>query len=263
MKHRHPFRCAWLLVLGTLAVGQAPAQISRPPDVPAAPAGGRGSGGSIGIQIDLVPLFRALRSNAQAGAVVTEWPDTSAAQANFSLPADLVLQPTPDGDLVCEPGELLVFWPSLQAAEAGLRELREVNQLSPALRAELPALGAVLALYRLADNEAALALRTSLRARHPDWAVDLNTRSASQAGPRLFSFSQLQLAPSAQGSATASAGTRVGVIDGPTDALEDLQVASLTLVSMLQPGSERSTLLSQTTIFGTPTWRARRMCSLV
>jgi hypothetical protein len=121
-----------------------------------------------------------------------------------------------------------------------LRELRENDQLVPALQADLPGLGAVLALYRLADNEAALTLRASLRARHPDWAIDLNTRSASQAGPRLFALGQLQVQPLPStgqgGSATAAAGTRVGVIDGPTDAQAELLVAGFAQTSALQPG---------------------------
>lgn len=236
MKPRlHPVwrrRLTLMAVLG--ACLPAAAQVGRLPDVPrpTTPSGA----GSIGIQIDPVAIFRALRRGLQSDLILTDWPTAEAALAAHSLPAELVRQPAPDGDFVCEPGELLVFFPNAEAAEAGARELREVDQLSPDVRADLPALSAVIARYKLADNEAALALRERLRQRHPDWAVDLNARAEPMAGPRLYAFVQLQLPTPAAGQAIADGSTRLGVIDGPTDAQDSLQTSGFTQTSVLLPG---------------------------
>lgn len=212
----------------------AAAQGVRPPDMPGPPVSS--GGGSIGLQIDPLALFRALRRGPQSDRILTDWPPAEAALAAHSLPAERVRQPVPDGDFVCEPGELLVFFPNAQAAEAGVRELREVDQLSPDLRAGLPALGAAVVRYTLADNEAALALRERLRQRHPDWAVDLNARAEPMAGPRLYAFAQLQLPSPTAGQAMANVSTRLGVIDGPTDAQDSLQTSGFSQISVLLPG---------------------------
>jgi subtilisin family serine protease len=222
--------------LGLLACLPAAAQTGPGRGVPGPPSGG--GGGSVGIQFDLGTVFRALRRGLQSELIATVWPPAEDALAAYSLPAELVRQPTPDGDFVCEPGELLVFFPSAEAAEPGVRELRDVDQLNPDLRASLPALGAAIARYPLADNEAALVLRERLRQRHPDWAVDLNARSESMAGPRLYAFAQLQLPvpTAAANQASTDSGTHLGVIDGPTDAQDSLLTRSFSATSVLLPG---------------------------
>lgn len=228
-------------------------------DTPAPTSGAAG----VGIHINLTGLLGALAApgpgQVAAGAQInTEWPDADTASARYSLPPEQALQPSDDP--VCEPGELLVLWPSAAAGHQGLQTLRERDGLRPSAGADLPALGAVIARYQLADNAAALALRTRLRARHPDWFVDLNARASAAAelaagaaagpatgaaaSPRLYTLAQLRSAAAVPaGSAPVSlplvtSGVRVGVIDGPTTAQADLATSGFAASSMLWPGEQ-------------------------
>ena len=87
-------RLALMAVLG--ACLPAAAQVGRPPEMPRPTT--PSSGGSIGIQIDPVAIFRALRRGLQSDLILTDWPTAEAALVTHSLPAELVRQPTPDGD---------------------------------------------------------------------------------------------------------------------------------------------------------------------
>jgi hypothetical protein len=161
-----------------------------------------------------------------------------------SFPAERLAQMPKDATPWCEPGQLLVLWLSPEAARAGVKDLAESDHLQPVDLLDLPALGGVLARYQLADNATALALRSVWRERHPDWVLDFNATSTLAAGPRLYALDQLLPAPPSQSTVAgvhgqltgAQAGLVLGVIDGPTDAMQDLAVDSFEGKSMLWPG---------------------------
>jgi len=161
-----------------------------------------------------------------------------------SFPAERLAQTPKDAVPSCEPGQLLVLWRSTEAAQSGVNELAERDGLRAVDLLDLPALGGVLARYQLADNATALALRSAWRERHPDWVLDFNATSTLAAGPRLYALDQLLPAPPSQSTVAglhgqltgAQAGLLVGVIDGPTDAMQDLVVDSFEGKSMLWPG---------------------------
>jgi Subtilase family len=223
-------RCAVAVLW--LAVVFAPVAVHAQDKLPRSEAK---PGGGAGVQIDFGALVRTLTGGPGDAAAAPVWPDAATAQERFSFPPGLARRAAPDGDPACEPGQLLVWWPDAQAAADGVQALRERLSLEPTLRAELPTLGGVLAMYTLADNEAALQLRTELRARYPSWIVDLNARASANAGPRLYALNQLQLHAGTGGVAVPAAAARVGVIDGPLSAQDDLALAAFRALSVLRP----------------------------
>ena len=121
-----------------------------------------------------------------------------------------------------EPGQLLVLWTDEESAREGLAWIAQREQLVPAERAPLAALGGVLAMFQLAGDDPARRLRDRLRAAQPLWVVDLNARALPQQRddtgearprPRLYALDMLGLAPAERRAPTL----RVGVIDTALD----------------------------------------------
>lgn len=151
-----------------------------------------------------------------------------------------------------EPGQVLVLWPDVESANAGLAWIAQREQLVPAEQHALAALGGMLALFQLSDDAQARGLRDRLRAAQPHWVVDLNARATAQqrdrsgadaapaanAPPRLYALAMLGLKPAA----LTLPALRVGVIDSALDPAwqrpEAAQVwngSTLQLRSMLGP----------------------------
>lgn len=138
----------------------------------------------------------------------------------FTPPPFVVVPPsTVPVDARHEPGQLLVMWATESAADAGVAYMAQTHSQRPARRYGLDQLGAVLAMFQLASDEAARTLRQVLRREQPNWTVDLNSRyglptgAGSKAPARLYAAQMLGL----PADSAARTDLKIGVIDTDLD----------------------------------------------
>lgn len=133
-----------------------------------------------------------------------------------------------------EPGELLVLWPSPAAAERGAADIAARLKLQPTERIELPHLGRVLTVYRLASTLKAADLKSHLTLARGDWIVDYNTRYALLGQPRLYAASRIGLRGPVKPARTVS----IGLLDTAVDPIAALRRASIVRRSFLRAGEK-------------------------
>jgi hypothetical protein len=140
-----------------------------------------------------------------------------------------------------ERGQLQILICPMAGASNQIYQLKQSSGLTMS-ESPLPNLGCDLALVTTADDSEALQLRTQLRALHPDWIIDANSRQYPLAGPvlagaiqassaRLYATQHMQLSPTA-GDAH---GIKIGVIDSPLSNDPLLRTAGITRYSALSP----------------------------
>ena len=131
-----------------------------------------------------------------------------------------------------EPGELLLLWPSLAAAERGTAEIAARFKLQPAERIGLPNLDRVLTVYRLGSTLAAADLKSRLSLTRGEWIVDYNARYAPLGQPRLYARSKIGL----RGSAKPARTVDIGLLDTAVEPIAALRRADIARKSFLRPG---------------------------
>jgi hypothetical protein len=133
-----------------------------------------------------------------------------------------------------EAGQVVVYWPSSEAADAALAALAQGSQMVPLQSGRLDNLGGVLAVFQLPAQAEALAFRDRLLREFPELAVDLNThyRPLLQPSPRIYLPQKID-APGPGNKLGRGAGVRIGVIDGPVAAIPALLQARIVRKSFL------------------------------
>lgn len=119
-----------------------------------------GGRGGVGLSMSIGDLLRGAATVAQA---------INAAQQD---------------DVAYESGQLLILWPDAAQAAQGLAQLAQREQLQPAARHALDALGGELALFQFGTQAEAARWRTQLRASYPPWIIDFNARATLQQAPQ-------------------------------------------------------------------------------
>ncbi|MBL8518671.1 MAG: S8 family serine peptidase [Betaproteobacteria bacterium] len=140
-----------------------------------------------------------------------------------------------------EPGQIVIFWKDAgQAAFARAVLLQEFN-LRPYSESQLPHLGGVLGVFKLASHAEAESLRGRLSQRFPEWRIDFNARymphsddppAARAASPRLYHAAQVSAIP------LDASGVRVGILDSAVERIPALAGASITQRGFV-PAAER------------------------
>ena len=131
-----------------------------------------------------------------------------------------------------EPGELLLLWPSLAAAERGTADITARFKLQPAERIELPHFDRVLTVYRLASTLSAADLKSHLSLARGEWIVDYNTRYALLGQPRLYAGSKIGLRGPVKPARTVS----IGLLDTAVEPIPALRRATIARKSFLRAG---------------------------
>jgi hypothetical protein len=131
-----------------------------------------------------------------------------------------------------EPGELLVLWPNLAAAERGTSDIAARFKLRPAERIELPHLDRVLTVYRLASTLAAADLKSHVSLARGDWIVDYNTRYALLGQPRLYARGKIGLGGAVKPARTVD----IGLLDTAVEPIAALRSANIARKSFLRAG---------------------------
>jgi hypothetical protein len=131
-----------------------------------------------------------------------------------------------------EPGELLLLWPSLAAAEQGTSDIAARFKLRPAERIDLPHLGRVLTVYRLGSTLAAADLKSRLSLTRGDWIVDYNTRYALLGQPRLYAGGKIGV----HGAAKPARAVGIGLLDTGVEPIAALRSAKIARNSFLHAG---------------------------
>ncbi|HSO08042.1 MAG TPA: S8 family serine peptidase, partial [Pelomicrobium sp.] len=127
-------------------------------------------------------------------------------------------------------GQLLVGFPSAEAAQAGFAELKSRYGVAVSESAAFANLGLVVGLVQLDSNEAAAQLRQRLVQAHPDWIVDFNAQLAPLAGPRLYALAQIGGAAGAP----PGPGARMGLLDSGVDAIPALAQARIAVQGFVE-----------------------------
>jgi hypothetical protein len=143
-------------------------------------------------------------------------------------PGDPVLSDAP----AHEPGELLILWPSPAAAETGAGDIATRFKVQPAERIELPHLGRVLTVYRLASTLSAADLKSHLTLARGDRVVDYNTRYALLGQPRLYAAGKMGLRDPVKPARRVS----IGLLDTAVEPIAALRRASIVRKSFLRTG---------------------------
>lgn len=132
-----------------------------------------------------------------------------------------------------EAGQVVVYWPSSDEADAALAALAQGSRMVPLQSGRLENLGGVLAVFQLPAQAEALAFRGRLQREFPGLAVDLNThyRPLLQPSPRIYMPQKID-APG-PGNKAGGTGVRIGVVDGPVAAIPALLLARIARKSFL------------------------------
>jgi len=122
-----------------------------------------------------------------------------------------------------EPGQVIVYWPSFEEAEAVLATLVRDRRIQPVSSSRLEHLGGVVTVFQLKTQAEANELRNQLARDFPGLAVDFNTRYRpfQQAKPRIYLPIKIDLPPSNYPIA-ATTGIRIGIVDGPVTSIAAL-----------------------------------------
>jgi subtilisin family serine protease len=129
-----------------------------------------------------------------------------------------------------------VYWASAEEADAALALLAREQQIQPASRSRLQALGGELAVFQLATPALADEFRAQLARDFPGLAADFNTRyrplQQPQARPRIYLPQKIGRLPGGPDALGMNA-VHVGMVDGPVAAIAALAGASITRKSFL------------------------------
>lgn len=116
-----------------------------------------------------------------------------------------------------EPGQVVVYWPSIDEAEAALVTLARDRRVQSVSSAKLDHLGGLVATFQLKTQAEASEFRSQLIRDFPGLAVDFNTRYRplqQKTQPRIYLPQKIDLPPTPGISSTAK-NLRIGIIDGP------------------------------------------------
>jgi subtilisin family serine protease len=155
-------------------------------------------------------------------------PGTPGPPAGSAAPALAPLAPPPGArnpeaadESPVEPGQLLLAFRSVDAAQAGFAELKSRYGVDAAESATFGRLGLVVGLVQLDGDDAAARLKQRIARDHPDWIVDFNTRLTPLAGPRHYALAQIGRA------AGGGPGVRMGLLDTAVEAIPALAQARI------------------------------------
>ena len=139
-----------------------------------------------------------------------------------------------------EPGQVIVYWPSFEVAEAALSMLARDRRIQLAGSSRLEQLGGVITVFQLNTQSEASEFRNQLIRDFPDSAVDFNTRYRpfQQAKPRIYLPLKIDL-PQINNPLGGAAGIRIGIIDGPI-----LSIAALASTPIIRKSFLASTEIS-------------------
>lgn len=144
---------------------------------------------------------------------------------------------TPSATENCEPGQVVVYWPSIEDAEAALATLASDRRIQSVSSSKLEHLGGLIATFQLKTQAEASDFRNQLIRSFPSLAVDFNTRYRSlqhQAMPRIYLPLKIDQPPFT-GAISTSKELRIGVIDGPIMSIAALASSQIIRKSFLAP----------------------------
>ena len=116
-----------------------------------------------------------------------------------------------------EPGQVVVYWPSIDEAEAALLTLARDRRVQSVSSSKLDHLGGLVATFQLKTQAEASEFRGQLIRDFPGLAVDFNTRYRplqQKTPPRIYLPLKIDLPPTPGISSTVK-NLRIGIIDGP------------------------------------------------
>lgn len=129
-----------------------------------------------------------------------------------------------------EVGQVIILWDDAFTAQEGVAWMQQEHRLDPLERSELSQLGGSLAVYQVADHQAAVTLRDQIRQRFPTWSVDLHVRLTALAQPRLYAARAIDWP---QPPPPTVDSVKVGLLDGPVADIPGLAGVSMTKKSFL------------------------------